>query len=77
LRRLAGRMQSPEMSTYDALSDKTSRIATETFTLANSTIVVSTTGAGRFAEIDHNTRGTEFAGPLDDATIAALREVSE
>jgi len=65
------------MSTYDALSDETSRIASETFDLANSTITVSTTAAGRFAEIDHDTRGTEFAGPLTDATIAALREVSE
>jgi len=65
------------MSTYDALSDETSRIATETLDLANSTIVVSTTAAGRFAEISHDSRGTEFAGPLDDATIAALREVTD
>jgi len=64
------------MSTYDASTYENSRIATQTFTLANSTIVVSTTAAGRFAEIDHDTRGTEFAGPLDDTTIAALREVS-
>jgi hypothetical protein len=65
------------MSTYDALPTDDSRIATETFDLANSTVIVSTTAAGRFAEIDHDTRGTEFAGPLTDATIAALREVSE
>jgi len=64
------------MSTYDAPSYENSRIATETFTLAHSTITVSTTAAGRFAEITHDTRGTEFAGPLDDATIAALREVA-
>ena len=64
------------MSTYDALPTDDRRIATETLTLANSTIVVSTTAAGRFAEIDHDTRGTEFAGPLTDATVAALREVA-
>ena len=64
------------MSTYDALSADDSRIATETIRLANSTITVSTTAAGRFAEINHDTRATEFAGPLDDATVAALREVS-
>ena len=64
------------MSTFDALPTDDRRIATETFDLANSTIIVRQTPAGRFAEIDHNTRGTEFAGPLDDATIAALREVA-
>jgi len=64
------------MSTYDALPTDDSRIATETFGLANSTVIVSTTAAGRFAEIDHDTRSTEFAGPLDDATVAALREVA-
>jgi hypothetical protein len=64
------------MSTYDALPTDDSRIASETFEFANSTIIVRQTPAGRFAEIDHDTRPTEFAGPLDDATIAALREVS-
>jgi len=67
----------PEMSTYDASTHENSRIATETLAFASSTIVVSTTAAGRFAEIDHDTRGTEFAGPLTDATIAALREVAD
>jgi len=65
------------MSTYDAPTSEPSRIATETFDLANSTITVSTAAAGRFAEITHDTRGTEFAGPLNDATITALREVSD
>ena len=65
------------MSTFDAPSPESSRIATETFDLANSTITVLTAAAGRFAEITHDTRGTEFAGPLDDATIAALREVTD
>jgi hypothetical protein len=65
------------MSTYDASTYDDSRIATETLAFANSTVTVSTTAAGRFAEIDHDTRGTEFAGPLDDATVAALREVSD
>ena len=65
------------MSTHDAPSLENSRIATETFEFANSTITVSTTAAGRFAEIDHDTRGTEFAGPLTDATVAALREVAD
>jgi hypothetical protein len=65
------------MSTYDALTTDSSRIATETFEFANSTVVVSTTAAGRFAEIDHDIRATEFAGPLDDATVAALREVAD
>jgi hypothetical protein len=64
------------MSTYDASSYDDSRIAAETIELANSTIIVRQTPAGRFAEIDHDTRATEFAGPLDGATIAALREVS-
>ncbi|MFC6875426.1 hypothetical protein [Halobellus marinus] len=64
------------MSTSDAYTYDSSRIATETFEFAHSTVIVSTTAAGRFAEINHDTRVTEFAGPLDDATIAALREVS-
>jgi len=64
------------MSSYDSSTRQPSRIATETFALANSTVTVSTTAAGRFAEINHQTRRTEFAGPLDDTTIAALREVS-
>jgi len=65
------------MSTYDASTYDDSRIATETLAFANSTIVVSTTAAGRFAEISHHSRETEFAGPLTDATIAALREVAD
>jgi hypothetical protein len=45
-------------------------------TLANSSITLETGPAGTVARVDR-VDGTEYAGPLPETTIAALREVGE
>jgi hypothetical protein len=64
------------MSTYDASSYDDSRIAAETIELANSRVVFNPAATDPIARVDHDSGRSDFAGPLDDATIAALREVS-
>jgi len=51
-------------------------IVTEPIELANSTLTLTDTPAGTVARVEHDSGRLDFAGPLDDATIAALREVS-
>lgn len=45
-------------------------------TLANSVLQLEDGPAGPVARIDHRDGSVGYAGPLDAATIAALREVS-
>jgi hypothetical protein len=54
-----------------ARKDHPDRIA-----LANSTITFETGPAGTVARVDRPD-GTEYAGPLPEGTIAALREVGD
>ena len=62
-------------------STETASIASELrrdrLTLANSTITFESGPVGAIARVDHTNGTREYAGPLDDATIAALREVGE
>ena len=48
----------------------------ERLTLANSVVTFEVGPVGVVARIDHRDGRREYAGPLSDATIAALREVS-
>ena len=48
----------------------------ERLTLANSTVTFEAGPVGVVARIDRRDGRRDYAGPLDDATIAALREVS-
>jgi hypothetical protein len=65
------------MSTNDASTYDNSRIATETLAFANSTVTLNPSATDPIARVEHDTGATEFIGPLDDATIAALREVAD
>ena len=49
---------------------------TETLTLANSVVELEAGPAGVVARVDHGRDRVEYAGPLPDATVTALREVS-
>lgn len=51
-----------------------SGIVTKTIELANSTLTFARTPAGTVARVNHDSGCLDFAGPLDDDTIAALRE---
>jgi hypothetical protein len=51
------------------------RIEAESLTLANSVVELEHGPAGTVAAIYRVGRGVEYAGPLPDATIDALREV--
>ena len=53
-----------------------SKLRSERLTLANSTITFEVGPIGTIARIDHRDGSREYAGPIDDATIAALREVA-
>ena len=48
----------------------------ERLTLANSTVTFEAGPVGVVARIDRADGRREYAGPLDETTIAALREVS-
>ena len=53
-----------------------SRTEAESLTLANSVVELEHGPAGTIAAIHRVGAGVEYAGPLPDATIDALREVS-
>ena len=57
------------MSVHPRQTYETSRIAHSTLTLAHSVVELEAGPAGVVARV-------EYAGPLPDATVAALREVS-
>ena len=63
------------MSVHPRHTYETSRIAHSTLTLAHSVVELEAGPAGVVARVDYGDR-VEYAGPLPDATVAALREVS-
>lgn len=48
----------------------------DVFQLANSFVALEHGPAGVMARVVHRTRGVDYAGPLDDATISALRDAA-
>ena len=63
------------MSVYTTQTHEPRSIAdSETITLANSVVELEAGPAGTIARI-HRVDGVEYAGPIDDQTTAALREV--
>jgi hypothetical protein len=65
------------MSVHTSKTTDESSIARERLTLANSLVRLEAGPAGTVARITHRDGSVDHAGPLDDATIAALREVSQ
>jgi hypothetical protein len=68
------------MSIHTPKSHDSSRIDTtelrrSRLTFANSVVAFETGPVGTVARIEHVDGRREYAGPLDEATIAALREV--
>ena len=66
---------SARMSVHTSKTTDESSIARERLTLANSVVRLEAGPAGTVARISR-ADDVDYAGPLDDATIAALREVS-
>ena len=63
------------MSVHTPQTREYSRNARNTLTLANSVVELQSGPVGTIARIDR-ADAVDYAGPLDEATIVALREVS-
>jgi len=63
------------MSVHTPQTHESSRIGRKTLTLANSVVELEAGPAGTIARVERGD-GVEYAGPIDAATVAALREVS-
>jgi len=63
------------MSVHTPHTHETSSIAPSEVTLANTVVELEDGPAGVVARVDHVDGRTDYAGPLDEPTIAALWEV--
>ena len=66
----------PEHTDSSRIAINNSELRAERLTLANSTITFEVGPVGVVARIDQRDGRRDYAGPLPDATISALREVS-
>ena len=76
LRRAFAGDTNAHMSVHTPNTDDSSSIARERVTLAHSTVRFEAGPAGTVARVDHDDGTVDYAGPLTDATIDALRAVS-
>ena len=67
----------PKTTETSRIGTRHSDLRAERLTFANSTVTFETGPIGTIARVDHADGQTEYAGPLPDATISALREVGE
>ena len=65
----------PEHTDSSRIAINNSELRAERLTLANSTVTFEAGPVGIVARIDRRDGRREYAGPLDETTIAALREV--
>jgi len=62
------------MSIQTTTTEKRST-ATTTLQLANSTVTLEAGPVGTIARVEHDDGDTDFAGPLPESTVHALRQV--
>ena len=67
----------PNKTETSRIGTRHSDLRAERLTLANSIIEFEVGPVGVFARVDHADGRRDYAGPLPDATISALREVGE
>ena len=66
----------PETTETSRIEFENSKLRSDRLTLEHSIVEFEVGPVGVVARIDHSDGRRDYAGPLDDATIAALREVS-
>ena len=67
----------PEHTDSSRIGLSNTELRTERLTLEHSIIEFELGPVGVFARVDHADGRRDYAGPLPDATISALREVGE